>query len=102
MYGKDMVAGKSLWTKFGVTPKKLPKLRQANLYYSQTNVDYINFRYLRNSQAHVVGELVYGISDNANLIGRYTEHYTDINGDGHIKGRNEIQEILSFGVEFAF
>jgi len=102
MYGKDMVAGKSLWTKLGITPKKIPKLKQATLYYSQTNVDYINLRSLRNHQAHVVGELIYGIADNANLIGRYSEHYTDINNDGRIRGKEEIQEILSFGVEFTF
>jgi len=102
MYGKDMKAGKSIWAKLGATPKVIPKLKQATLYYSQTNVDYIDFRRLRTSQAHVVGELIYAIAENANLIGRYTEHYTDINNDGRIRGKNEIQEILTFGVEFTF
>lgn len=102
MYGSDMVAGKSLWMKLGITPSFFPKLKQASLYYSQTDANYIDFIHLRNEKAHVIGELVYQISDNANLIGRYSEFYTDINQDGRIKGRDEIQEILSFGVEFTF
>ena len=102
MYGSDVVAGKSLWMKLGITPSFFPKLKQASLYYSQTDANYIDFIHLRNENAHVIGELVYQISDNANLIGRYSEFYTDINQDGRIKGRDEIQEILSFGVEFTF
>lgn len=102
MYGKNMVAGKSLWIKLGSAPKVIPKLQEASIYYSQTNVDYIDLTSLRNSQAKLEGRLTYSIADNANLIGKYTERYTDLNNDGRIRGRNEIVELLSFGVEFTF
>lgn len=102
MYGKDLRTGKSLWTKLSVIPKMVPRLKLANFYYSQVNAPYINFRYPRTSCAHVAGELVYEIAPNANLIGRYSETYTDLNNDGRISGRKEINEILTFGVEFVF
>ncbi len=102
MYGKDMKAGKSLWFKASLNPKFIPKFKQANFYYSQVNANYLDFRHPRNVNAQVVGELIYSIAPNANLIGKYTEHYTDINNDGRIKGKKEVKEILSFGVEFIF
>ncbi len=102
MYGDDMVHGKSLWMKLGVVQDYIPKLKEATLYYSQTNVDYIDLTALRNSQSHLVGRLVYGISSNVDLVGKYTEHYTDLNNDGQIKGRDEILEMMNFGVEFTF
>jgi len=102
MYGTDMRHGKSLWMKLGIVQNYIPKLKEATLYYSQTNVDYIDFTALRNDQANVVGRLVYSISDNVDLVGKYTEFYTDLNNDGRIKGRDEILEMMNFGVEFTF
>jgi len=102
MYGKDNFLGKSLWSSITVNPKSIPKLKEATLYYSQANVNYINFRYPRNENAHVLGRLVYALSDNTNLVGRYNEYYNDLNNDGHIKGKDEVLEVLTFGVEFSF
>lgn len=102
MYGDDMRHGKSLWMKLGIVQNYLPKLKDASIFYSQTNVDYIDFTALRNSQANVVGRIVYSISDNVDLVGKYTEFYTDLNNDGRIKGRDEVLEMMNFGVEFAF
>ncbi|MDY0151650.1 MAG: hypothetical protein RBS43_05205 [Candidatus Cloacimonas sp.] len=102
MYGKDLFMGKSLWASLTVNPTMIPKLKEATLYYSQTNVNYINFRYPRNSNANVMGRLVYAISDNTNLVGRYTEFYNDLNQDGKIKGNDEVLEVFTMGVEFTF
>lgn len=102
MYGEGNFMGKSLWASVTVNPTMIPKLKEATVYYSQTNVNYINLRYPRNFNANVMGRLVYALSDNTNLVGRYSEMYSDLNNDGIIKGKDEVQEVLTFGVEFAF
>ncbi|MDP2173464.1 MAG: hypothetical protein Q8J62_06790 [Candidatus Cloacimonadaceae bacterium] len=102
MYGKDNSTGKSLWAKASLSPDLVPKLQEASIYYAQVNVPWINYLQPRNHSAQVVGRLAYGISDNANLVGKYSERYTDLNDDGIISGKDEIVEMLSFGVEFKF
>ena len=102
MYGEDAFLGKSLWGAITVNPTMIPKMKEATVYYSQTNVNYINFRYPRNQNANVMGRLVYALSENANLVGKYSEFYTDLNGDGKIKGKDEVLAVFNFGVEFSF
>jgi hypothetical protein len=102
MYGESTFLGKSLWASISVNPTMISKLKEATIYYSQTNVNYINFKYPRNNNSNVMGRLVYAISDNTNLVGRYSEIYSDLNGDGNIKGKDEVQEMFNFGVEFTF
>ncbi len=102
MYGENNFLGKSLWASVTVNPTMIPKLKEATVFYSQTNVNYINFKYPRNFNSNLMGRLVYALSDNTNLVGKYSEVYTDLNADGNIKGKDEVQEILTFGVEFAF
>jgi hypothetical protein len=102
MYSSSGVAGKSLWFKLGITPGFIPKFKQVSLYYSQTDADRIDFVHLRNERAHLVAELRYQIAENANLLGRYSEFYRDVNKDGRIRGKEEIEENLGFGVEFYF
>lgn len=102
MYGDDSFMGKSLWGSVTVNPRITPKLKEATIYYSQTNVNYINFKYPRNFNAHVLGRLVYSISENTDLVGRYSEYYNDLNSDGIIKGKDEVLEVITFGVEFTF
>jgi len=102
MYGKNEFMGKSLWAGVTVCPSVVPKLQEASVYYTQTNVNYINFKYPRNENANITGRLVYSLSEGANLVGSYREYYTDINNDGRIKGKDEIMETFTFGVEFRF
>jgi len=102
MYGEGNAEGKSLWSSITVNPSMIPKLKEASIYYSQANVNYINFHYPRNQNANVTGRLVYALSENTNLVGRYCETYNDLNSDGIIKGKDEILEMLTFGVEFTF
>ncbi|HNQ44307.1 MAG TPA: thrombospondin type 3 repeat-containing protein, partial [Candidatus Cloacimonadota bacterium] len=102
MYGDEMSTGKSLWASLSANPRNILNLREAGLSYSQTNVPYIDFINFRNNQSHISGRLVYGLSENANLVGRYSEVYTDINGDGKIKGKGEVTSSFAFGVEFQF
>jgi len=102
MYGDEMNTGKSLWASLSANPRNILNLREAGLSYSQTNVPYIDFINFRNNQSHISGRLVYGLSENANLVGRYSEVYTDINGDGKIKGKGEVTSSFAFGVEFQF
>lgn len=45
MYGKNEFMGKSLWAGVTVCPSVVPKLQEASVYYTQTNVNYINFKY---------------------------------------------------------
>ncbi len=102
MYGKDMNTGKSLWASATVHPTFLPRLKEASLLYSQVHAHYIDFRNLRCDNSTVSGRVVYNLSGNTDLVGRYSEIYTDANGDGKIRGENEIVMSFAFGVEFAF
>ncbi|GAB1468515.1 hypothetical protein MASR2M64_12470 [Candidatus Cloacimonadota bacterium] len=102
MYGKGDFRGKSLWASVTVNPTFIPKLNEATIYYSQTNVNYIDFIHPRNEDAYVIGRASYALSDNTNLVGRYSEVYNDLNADGRIKGKDEVQTTFTFGVEFSF
>jgi hypothetical protein len=102
MYGTDMNTGKSLWASATVHPAVFPKLKEASLSYSQVHAPYIDFRNLRCSNATVSGKVVYNLSGNTDLVGRYSEIYTDANGDGKIRGENEVITAFAFGVDFSF
>jgi hypothetical protein len=102
MYNQGHSQGKSLWGKLTFMPEKFPQLKEASLYYAQTDVDRIDWKNLRNGNAQVSGRIVYGYNDYYNLICRYKEYYTDLNGDGVISGRDETVESLTLGIEFQF
>ncbi len=102
MYGEDIITGKSIWGSVGVDPKIIPKLKEATVSYSQTNVKYISINQLRSPSAQISGRLAYGLSDNAWLVGKYSERYVDLDGNGKIKGSEETVTSMSFGVEFKF
>ncbi|MDD4223115.1 MAG: hypothetical protein PHD87_00815 [Candidatus Cloacimonetes bacterium] len=102
MYDHGLSKGKSIWAKLTLMPEKFPKLREASLYYAQTDVDRVDFKNWRNPQAQINGLIVYGYNDTYNLICKYREYYQDANGDGVIEGQNEIVESLSVGIEFQF
>lgn len=101
-YGDENSFGKSLWSSLTVNPTMTRKIKEATLYYSQTNQRYINFIELRNSNAHLMAKIVYALSENVNLIGRYSEVYNDLNGNGKIQGDDEVIEFFNFGVELVF
>ncbi len=102
MYNKENTKGKSLWGKLTLMPEKFPRLKEASIYYAQTDVDRVNFKELRNEQAQISGRVVYGYNDSYNVICKYTEYYKDQNADGLIRGKDEIVESIVFGVEFQF
>ena len=102
MYNKEHTKGKSLWGKLTLMPQKFPKLKEASLYYAQTDVNQVDLKNWRNEQAEVSGRLVYGYNDSYNVICKYSEYYTDLNADGVIRGKDEIVESITFGVEFQF
>lgn len=102
MYNDGVNKGKSLWAKLTFMPEKFPKLREASLYYAQTDVARVDWKNLRNSAAQINGRIVYGYNDSYNLICKYREFYQDANGDGVIEGKDEIIESLSIGIEFQF
>lgn len=101
-YGGENARGKSLWGSLTLNPTLIKKIKEASFYYSQTNNRYINFVHPRNPNAHLLGKVVYSISENASIIGRYSEVYNDLNNDGLIKGNEEVIECLVFGMEFTF
>ncbi|MDD3532540.1 MAG: hypothetical protein PHR27_00720 [Candidatus Cloacimonetes bacterium] len=102
MYGKDMNTGKSLYANITANPKNFLNLQEASISYGQSHAPYIDFRNLRTDRALVAGKVVYNLSGSTNLVGRYSEIYTDTNGDGKIRGANEINKSFAFGVEFSF
>lgn len=102
MYGKNMNTGKSLWASATVHPAIIPSLKEASILYSQVHTEYIDFKNLRCSDATVSGKLVYNISGNTDLVGRYSELYFDANSDGEIRGKNEVIRTFAFGVDFSF
>lgn len=102
MYGEQVQTGKSLWASLGIDTKVLPKLKEAELSYAQTNMKYISFDTLRAEGVQLSAKAAYALADNAYLVGKYSEHYSDLNNDGRIKGAEEIRSSTSFGVEFRF
>ncbi|HNX38206.1 MAG TPA: hypothetical protein PL124_11265 [Candidatus Cloacimonadota bacterium] len=102
MYGENVTTGKSLTGTFEMDKKFIRKLKEASLTYSQTNMSYISFKHLRNPGVEFSGKLAYEIAKNANLVGKYHEHYADLNGDGIIEGKDEIRSNMSLGVEFRY
>jgi len=102
MYGTDVQTGKSLWAKVGLDPKIIPKLREASVGYAQTNVPYLSIDKLQTPSAQIDGKLAYGLSENTFLVGKYTERYVDLDGNGKIKGKDETVKSMTFGVEFQF
>ncbi|HPF08294.1 MAG TPA: hypothetical protein PL020_01005 [Candidatus Cloacimonadota bacterium] len=102
MYGEGMTTGKSLWANVTANPKAIEKLKEASIYYSQTHARYIDFIHPRTNSAALSGRVVYGVSETTDMIARYSETYSDINGDGKIKGEDEIISSFAIGVEFRF
>jgi hypothetical protein len=102
MYGKDVTTGKSLWINLTANPHNIMNLKEASINYSQNNARYIDFLEPRNANATVMGSVVYSIGENADIVGRYSEMYNDVNGDGKIRGSREVITSFSFGVQFTF
>lgn len=102
MYGKQVTTGKSLWAGLRADTSMIPKIRDASLMYSQTNMEYINFEYFRNENATVSGKVSYELGGSSYLVWNYQERYTDINNDGRIKGEEEITKTFCVSVEFLF
>lgn len=102
MYGEDQISGKSLWARVGVDPIIVPKLKEASIGYSQTNVKYISVNKLHTPSAVVDGRASYGLSESTFLVAKYSERYVDVNGNNVIKGKDEIIKSMTFGVEFKF
>ena len=50
----------------------------------------------------MAGKVVYEISESTDMVARYSETYSDVNGDGKIKGNDEIISAFAVGVEFRF
>lgn len=101
-FNAEVAKGKSLWAKLSFMPEKFPKLREASLYYAQTDVDRLDLKNWKNTSAELNGLIVYGYNESYNLICKYREFYQDANGDGIIAGQDEIIESLSLGIEFQF
>jgi len=102
MYGDKMTTGKSLWANATATPAMIKNLKEAGVYYSQAHVRYIDFIHPRTSSAALAGKVVYEISESTDMVARYSETYSDVNGDGKIKGNDEIISAFAVGVEFRF
>jgi hypothetical protein len=100
MYSDNPNNGKSLWGNIRVNPKIVPKIHEADITYSQVNVDKI--KHIRSNNALLEGKVVYSLSPNTNLVGRYTERYIDIDNDGKITHRSEILKTFGTSVEFRF
>jgi hypothetical protein len=79
----------------------IPKLNSAQITYSQNQFIWNNFAFKAPS-AFIEGKLSYNLSTNSVLVGAYQQRYVDLNGDGKIKGTDEIISTTNIGVEFKF
>ncbi|MBN1326999.1 MAG: hypothetical protein JW996_03520 [Candidatus Cloacimonetes bacterium] len=100
MYGEDDYNYRSIWGKVNLAQKLIPKLVQAEVNYSQTGFD--KLRYFKAPSAQVNGILAYSLGSTTRLVAKYQERYSDFNGNGRIKGKEETIKSMNVGVEFRF
>ena len=100
MYGKDNIHYKSLWGKASINTDFVPKFSRAEIGYSQTGFD--KLEYFKTPSALVSGTLGYDLGGNTELVGKYQERYVDYDGNGIINGKEETIKTMGFGVEFRF
>ncbi len=102
MYAQGAQNGKSLAARLGLNPRFLPRLKEAEVGYSLTNVPCIALDKLQTPSATLTGKASYLLSGRSALTGRYSERYADLDGNGRIKGKGETIKTLSLLVEFTF
>jgi hypothetical protein len=101
MYADNEDAGsKSLIGTVGINTKIVPKLKNMEFKYYQTDVEKIT----KIIAPHVVirGTLRYELGEGTYLLWEYQERYVDTNNDGRIEGDDETIRNVSMGVEFRF
>jgi hypothetical protein len=79
--------------------KMIPKIQRAGLYYYQQNAD----KLFQKQEGTMFGyQLQYEIASGASLLLTYQTTYRDYNGDGKIKGSDEIVNITNLQTVFTF
>lgn len=90
---------KTFGANLDLNTKMVPKIQRAGAYYYQQNVD----KLFRKQEGTIFGyQLQYEIAGGAALLLDYRTMYRDFNGDGKIKGSNEIVNITNIQTVFTF
>jgi len=100
MYKENSGNYRGIWGTVAFNIKYIPKLNTAEVSYGQTGFD--NLKYFKTSNAYIKGKLGYSLASNTELVGSYQERYIDKDGSGKIKGKDETEKTMSFGVQFRF
>ena len=101
MYTENSGNYRGLWGKAALKQNLVPKISRAEITYSQTGFD--KLEYFKTTNALLTGTLAYSLGGSTQLVMTYQERYVDIMEPfGEIKGTDETVTTMNFGVEFKF
>jgi hypothetical protein len=101
MYTENSGNYRGLWGKAALKQNLVPKISRAEITYSQTGFD--KLEYFKTTNALLTGTLAYSLGGSTQLVMTYQERYVDIMEPfGEIKGTDETITTMNFGVEFKF
>ena len=101
MYTESDGNYRGLWGKAELKQNLVPKISRAEITYSQTGFD--ELEYFKTPNSLVTGTLAYSLGGSTQLVMSYQERYVDIMEPfGEIKGEDETLTSMNFGVEFQF
>ncbi len=98
--GEEVKAVKSLKGEFSINEKLIPKLAAARAYYMQNNVE--DFRRWRTPDTIMGYELGYNLNEEVAVFFDYRYTFQDRNGDGKIKGKDEVIKTISITTRVLF
>ncbi|MBN2461725.1 MAG: hypothetical protein JXB60_08955 [Candidatus Cloacimonetes bacterium] len=101
MYGEDDYDRKSIYGNASLQ-KILPRLTKAEFNYSQTGFNKLKDLEFKAPSALVSASLGYSLAANTSLVATYQVRYSDYDGDGKIRGKDETLKVVNIGVEFMF
>jgi len=101
MYSDNNNHYRSIWGKAALSQTIIPKISRADISYSQTGFD--TLEYFKTPSSLLTGTLAYSLGGSTQLVMTYQERYVDIMEPwGEIKGEDETITTMNFGVEFRF
>ncbi len=86
---------------FRLQPGVVPKVSTAYIRYKQVNEPQM-FKEWKTENTFVEGKIAFILSQNTTVNWLYSERYIDLDGNGKIKGEEEIISNISFGLEMTF
>ena len=90
----DNISDKSIYSELKLNVSKIPKMRSAEAFYQQTNVE--NWLKLESESAILGYKIGFDISEGVLLFYKFQKTFSDSNGDG------ELEPITLTQIETAF